>query len=606
MFITERANAQRTAVPLDYPPPAAVYNCAGYNPVFPTVAPSSILGEIELDGNGTYSSKSYGEGEYLFEPETSRVRFISGQLSSWVGVWEIRGGDVRIRFPQTPDTPIKPDTSVNDTVCYPEKAKRRAGLTRRQIQKLADRVRKMSGSDAARNLPNNVDLITVLCKDSSFKVDGRVLDANETAMLREELGCTNTPATERQEQTDIPRNATKPSSTAVVSNSTASASNDLLEKGADLFAGGDEPKAIEYFTQAINKNPQNVQAYVFRGAARSITNNYQGAIADYTKVLQIAQLSPEKQTLLHFYRGITYLALREYQKAASDFTQVIQLNSKLNSSYIRKVDFDNFVSDANNLFYIWTLVERNRPIDLIKQYNNLPFRTIFAIYAYAFRGSARSSLNNYQGALSDYTQAIKLDPTFFGAYVSRGSIQSVLNKPQKALADFNQAFRLAPKYSNAYQEQQAYLGRGNTRIVLKDLQGALADANQVIKLNTKYAPGYAFRGAVKRRLKDFQGAIADTNQAIKLNREYPMSYVTRGVSRARLKDFQGALSDLNQAIKLAPKLVNAYYYRGLVRSLQGDKQEAISDYERAVQISPELVKQLDQETFDNYILTARR
>ncbi|MBD2166434.1 tetratricopeptide repeat protein [Calothrix membranacea FACHB-236] len=280
MFITERANAQRTAVPLDYPPPAAVYNCAGYNPVFPTVAPSSILGEIELDGNGTYSSKSYGEGEYLFEPETSRVRFISGQLSSWVGVWEIRGGDVRIRFPQTPDTPIKPDTSVNDTVCYPEKAKRRAGLTRRQIQKLADRVRKMSGSDAARNLPNNVDLI--------------------------------------------------------------------------------------------------------------------------------------------------------------------------------------------------------------------------------------------------------------------------------------------------------------------------------------YAPGYAFRGALKRRLKDFRGAIADTNQAIKLNREYPASYVTRGVSRARLKDFQGALSDLNQAIKLEPKSASTYYYRGLVRHLQGDKQEAISDYERAVQISPELVKHLEQETFDNYILAARR
>ncbi|WP_052754366.1 tetratricopeptide repeat protein [Calothrix sp. 336/3] len=521
----------------------------------------------------------------------------------WINPIPIYGGD------RNPIIPVVPEsgTSRSQTDSSGSASrKRRAGFTREQIRKVADTIRKMSGSEAGRALSDNGGLISIICKDPSPKVNGRVLNADETAMLREELGCKKTSVSERQEQTDIPRNATKPSSTAVVSNSPTSTSNDLLEQGADIFAGGDEPKAIEYFTQAINKDSQNVQAYVFRGAARSITNDYQGAIADYTKVLPIAQLSPEKQTLLYFYRGRAYLALQEYQKAASDFSQVIQLNPKLDSSYIRKIDLDNFVSDTYNLFYIWALVDRNRPINLIKDYKNLPFKTIFTIYAYALRGSARSGLNDYQGALSDYTQAIKLDPKFFGAYVSRGMIQDALNNPQKALADFNQAFRLVPKYSNAYQEQQAYLGRGSTRVTLKDLQGALTDANQVIKINAKYAPAYAFRGAVKRRLKDFRGAIADTNQAIELNREYPMSYVTRGVSRARLNDYQDALSDLNQAIKLAPKLANAYYYRGLVRYLQGDKQEAISDYERAVQISPELVKQLDQETFDNYILAARR
>ncbi|AKG20422.1 hypothetical protein [Calothrix sp. 336/3] len=153
VFLTERANAQTTAVPLHSPPPpAAVYNCAGYDSVF-NVAPS-ILGEIELDGKGNYSSKSYGVGKYLFNPQTSRVKFISGKLSRWVGVWEIRGGNVRIRFPQTPDTPIKPDTSVKDTVCYPKKAKHRAGFTRGQIRTIADRVRKIPTSDAGRNLAN--------------------------------------------------------------------------------------------------------------------------------------------------------------------------------------------------------------------------------------------------------------------------------------------------------------------------------------------------------------------------------------------------------------------------------------------------------------------
>ncbi|BAY60269.1 hypothetical protein NIES22_03270 [Calothrix brevissima NIES-22] len=197
VFITERANAQRTAVPLDYPPPAAVYNCAGYNVVFGGIAPPSILGEIQLDGNGNYSSPSYGEGQYIFDPETSRVRFISGKLSGWFGAWEIRGGDKRIRFPQTPNTRLKPDTSVKDTVCYPKKGTVREQYTRSEIQKIADKIRNMANSDAGRSLPQKFDIMSAICNGEAPKINGRVLNANETAMLREELACQNTPAPDR-------------------------------------------------------------------------------------------------------------------------------------------------------------------------------------------------------------------------------------------------------------------------------------------------------------------------------------------------------------------------------------------------------------------------
>ncbi|MBD2166430.1 hypothetical protein H6G04_18705 [Calothrix membranacea FACHB-236] len=195
VFITQGAHAQRTAVPLKEPPPAAVYNCAGYDSVF-SVAPS-ILGEIQLDGNGNYSSPSYGEGQYIFDPETSRVRLISGTLAGWVGAWEIRGGDKRIRFPQTPNTRLKPDTSVKDTVCYPKKGTVRKEYTRSEIQKIADKIRNMANTDAGRSLPQKFDIMSAICNGEAPKINGRVLNANETAMLREELGCQNIPAPDR-------------------------------------------------------------------------------------------------------------------------------------------------------------------------------------------------------------------------------------------------------------------------------------------------------------------------------------------------------------------------------------------------------------------------
>jgi tetratricopeptide (TPR) repeat protein len=455
-------------------------------------------------------------------------------------------------------------------------------FTRRQIQHIANTVRNMS---------SDVDMVSVVCQDPNPKVNGRILNSDETAMLQEELGCKNIPSLEIQ-----------PSQNTVSPKPPANVNHDPLEEGLDNFTAGNESIAISYFNQAIENNPRNPAAYAFRGSARD-GGDYRGAIADYTKSLQLgSKLNSQKQTLLYFYRGKAYSTLQEYQKAASDFTQVIQLNPKLDSTYVRQGGdaVARFVFDSFNLPTVWTSIDQNQPIAWTQYYDNIPANTIFVVYAYAFRGLARANLNDFQAALSDYTQAIKLDPKFADAYAGRAGIRHTLNDFQAAIADFDRAIQLNPKDINAYW------GRGQARLVSKDLQGALADANRAVQLNSQYVPGYALRGAIKRRLQDLQGAIADTDRAIQLDSKYAPAYITRGVARARVNDFRGAFKDINRAIQLNPKLANAYYYRGLVRYLQGDNQGAISDYEQATRLAPELVKKWDEDKSDNYIVAARR
>lgn len=118
---------------------------------------------------------------------------------------------------------------------------------------------------------------------------------------------------------------------------------------------------------------------------------------------------------------------------------------------------------------------------------------------------------------------------------------------QGAIADYIQAIRLSPDNANTY------INRGNARGRLKDHEGAIKDYTQAIRLNPDNAFAYAFRGNTRHYiLKDYQGAIEDYTQTIRLNPNSPIAYRGRGDARARLGDNQGAIADYTQALQINP------------------------------------------------------
>jgi tetratricopeptide (TPR) repeat protein len=62
---------------------------------------------------------------------------------------------------------------------------------------------------------------------------------------------------------------------------------------------------------------------------------------------------------------------------------------------------------------------------------------------------------DYQGAIADYNQAIKIKPDYALAYINRGVAKSDLGDKQGAIADYNQAAQLYSQQGNMEKYRKA-------------------------------------------------------------------------------------------------------------------------------------------------------
>ncbi len=200
--------------------------------------------------------------------------------------------------------------------------------------------------------------------------------------------------------------------------------------------------------------------------------------------------------------------------------------------------------------------------------------------AYKNRGIARSDLGDKKGAIEDYNQAIKINPNFDKAYNNRGIARSALGDKKGAIEDLNQAIKINPNFDIVYRN------RGLTRSALGDKKGAIEDLNQAIKINPNYADAYNDRGNARSAIGDKKGAIEDYSQAIKINPNFDIAYNNRGLTRSAIGDKKGAIEDYSQAIKINPDYADACNNRGNARLAIGDKKGAIEDYSQAIKINP--------------------
>ena len=164
---------------------------------------------------------------------------------------------------------------------------------------------------------------------------------------------------------------------------------------------GDKAGAIKHYTQAIPINPQDAEAYIYRGIVKYAFGDKTGAIADFTQAITINPQYAEAYS----NRGLVKYALGDKAGAIADHTQAITINPQLAIAY----------------------------------YN---------------RGLAKYESGDKAGAIADHTQAITINPQLAMAYNNRGLAKSESGDKAGAIKDLETAKQLFQQQGNTQNAQQ--------------------------------------------------------------------------------------------------------------------------------------------------------
>jgi tetratricopeptide (TPR) repeat protein len=245
-----------------------------------------------------------------------------------------------------------------------------------------------------------------------------------------------------------------------------------LEK-ADQAADADSPrKAIAEYKKVIEAAPGTKEAAVAHfssGQEYYDMGRYDEAIAEYSKTIEI---EPDNMDA-YLMRGATYSDAGQAGPAIKDLTHYIDANPGVpvvyyirGSVYLTEGDFDKAIEDFNESAKL-------DPSDPSYYYG----RAI----AYHDRARKTKSREDYEKAVSDLTKTIEINPEYRPAevYKWRADSYNNLGKYPEAIADFTRAIELSPNDPVLYND------RGNAHLRSEQFKKAKEDYMEAIDLDSE-------------------------------------------------------------------------------------------------------------------------
>src|SRR5262249_23214338 len=134
----------------------------------------------------------------------------------------------------------------------------------------------------------------------------------------------------------------------------------------------------------------------------------------------------------HFNRGGSLYQKGDFEGAIADFTKAIEISSRLDNR-----DWQSgagFGGGATNF-------AKGEVLDPL------------AAAGYANGGLARIKLGDYEGAIADCDHAIAINPRLYDAYNNRGVARYALKDYDRAIVDYDRAIAINPRNAEAYNNR---------------------------------------------------------------------------------------------------------------------------------------------------------
>lgn len=242
------------------------------------------------------------------------------------------------------------------------------------------------------------------------------------------------------------------------------------------------------------------------------------------------------------------------------------------------------------------------------------------------RGNAALEQEKFDRAITEFTEAIRLDPKNAAAYNARGLARWKKDAAEEhfgrsvheASADFSKAIELDPDQAQYYVNRAAATSPYKTT--------GIDDCTAAIRLNPHLAEAFRMRGSIrshralatKHHIRllgspiedaqdfpvddvdhEFRLALADFDEAIRLDPKTARTYFQRGKVLQELNELDKAIADFSHIILLdskdidSPMFIESYLSRAAIYSKQKDFDRAIQDYSEFLRMYPKSFVALD-------------
>lgn len=218
------------------------------------------------------------------------------------------------------------------------------------------------------------------------------------------------------------------------------------------YAQKNIPLAMSKVNSKINEFPEKENWYFVRAQLYENSKDYFAAIADYNKMLDVADAAYRSGILT--YRADCYNSEGMYDQAIADYDEAISNDSTRSYYFSGRGDVKRLKGDYNG-----AVADFSKAIKLDPE----------EAWYYYRRGWIKDEfLKDTEGGLKDYTEAISIDNNYAYAYLHRGRLyKEKLKDEKKANQDFLMMLTLDTSISfsgNCRQYALFHLNRNNEAI----------------------------------------------------------------------------------------------------------------------------------------------
>jgi len=180
--------------------------------------------------------------------------------------------------------------------------------------------------------------------------------------------------------------------------------------------------SVSVLIEQINLHPKNVDLRLKKAEANINLSQYDYAAEEYSKVLK----QDERNLAALYFRAYCYTQLRQYSMARADYDAFLAIQPEHLEAHL-------------GLARVLQLL--NRRADAVDELNRCVQMFPDSADAYAARAAYETQLKQYDAALYDWDEALRLRPNDASLTVSKVDVLLILGRIREAREDLDKAVK---------------------------------------------------------------------------------------------------------------------------------------------------------------------